>query len=66
MSKLLGEQQDDAQAVVSLFRAVLARDPSEREREIAAKHLGGLDGRGKAFEDLLWSLVNSAEFTTRR
>jgi hypothetical protein len=66
LSKLLAEQQDDAQAIVSLFRAVLARDPSEREREIAAGHLTNVDGRGKAFEDLLWSLVNSAEFTTRR
>jgi hypothetical protein len=66
LSKLLAEQQDDGKAVVSLFRAVLARDPSDKEREIAAKHLAGINDRGDAYEDLLWSLINSAEFTTRR
>ncbi|MEQ8789924.1 MAG: DUF1549 domain-containing protein [Pirellulaceae bacterium] len=66
LAKLLVEQKDDDQAITSLFRAVLARNPNDRERDIAIGHLKQIDDRGAAFEDLLWSLLNSAEFTTRR
>jgi hypothetical protein len=66
LAKLLAEQEDDDQVITSLFRAVLARNPSDKEREIAARHLEKVKDRGAAFEDLLWSLLNSAEFTTRR
>ena len=38
-------------------------DPSERA--ILLRHIISVRGRGKAFEDILWSLLNSAEFTTR-
>jgi hypothetical protein len=33
---------------------------------LALEHVAELDDRGAAFEDLLWSLINSAEFTTKR
>ena len=66
LSKLLIAEKDDQQVVVKLYQAVLARRPNDKEREIVTRHLGKAKDRGTAFEDILWSLINSAEFTTRR
>ncbi|HEX7896589.1 MAG TPA: DUF1549 domain-containing protein [Planctomycetota bacterium] len=46
--------------VVSIFRSVLSRDPSPKEREIWAPDL---EKRGEAaLRDLIWTLVNTHEF----
>jgi len=66
LAKLLEEQSDDAEAVKSLYLAVLARKPNDTEAKICSEHVKNAKSRGTAFEDLLWSLLNSAEFTTRR
>lgn len=66
LSKLLGEEQDNQKVATRLYRAVLARSPSEKELGIVMAHVNQVDDRGAAFEDVLWSLINSAEFTTRR
>ena len=66
LAKLLDEVEDDAAACRRLYRRVLARGPTDREVKIAAAHVAKLGDRRAAFEDLLWSLVNSAEFTTRK
>jgi hypothetical protein len=66
LARLLAEESDDRTACRKLYERVLAREPSEAELQIACEHVKSLGQRGTAFEDLLWSLVNSAEFTTRR
>lgn len=67
LSKLLAAESDNSKVVNQLFRLVLARQPSEGELKIALEHVSSMpDNRGGAFEDLLWSLINSAEFTTKR
>jgi hypothetical protein len=66
LARLLADEKDNAAAATTLYQRVLARRPSERELEIATKYIAGMNDRGAAFEDLLWSLLNSAEFTTRR
>jgi hypothetical protein len=66
LAKLLVEEKDTAAAVVKLYERVLGRKPSDKESSIAAKHIASVASRGEAFEDLLWSLVNSAEFVARR
>ncbi|HUE71864.1 MAG TPA: DUF1549 domain-containing protein [Pirellulaceae bacterium] len=66
LAKLLMEEKDDAAAVVKLYQRVLGRKPTDKESAIAAEHIAGVGKRGAAFEDLLWSLVNSAEFVARR
>jgi hypothetical protein len=66
LAKLLVEESDDARAVERLFLSVLARRPSEKERTIALEHVSSVGQRGPAFEDVLWGLINSAEFTTKR
>lgn len=66
LADLLAEETDNRKAVERLWERVLARQPSEREIKIALDHVAEIGDRGPAFEDLLWSLLNSAEFTTRR
>ena len=66
LSKLLAAESDNAKAVTNLFQLVLARQPTEPESKIALEHVSTQTNRGEAFEDLLWSLINSAEFTTKR
>lgn len=63
---LIAQEKDDAKAIGILFRRVLARDPTEREVAVSKRHIEKLNDRATAFEDLLWSLLNSAEFTTRK
>ena len=66
LSKLLASEKEDRTVVISLFESVLARQPSEKETDIALEHVRSVGQRGEAFEDVLWGLLNSAEFTTRR
>ncbi len=66
LAKLLAETADDNAVVTRLYERILARAPSARELEIAREHIAGVGDRRAALEDLEWSLVNSAEFTSRR
>jgi uncharacterized protein DUF1549/uncharacterized protein DUF1553 len=66
LAKLLVEEKNDAAAVVKLYERVLGRKPTGKESAIAAEHIAAVGSRDAAFEDLLWSLVNSAEFVARR
>lgn len=66
LSKLLASEPDNEAALERLFQLVLARQPTERELGIGREHLAAVGERGPAFEDLLWSLLNTAEFTTKR
>jgi hypothetical protein len=45
---------------------VLARKPTSQEVAIAMEHLKGVGDRQVGFEDVLWGLLNSAEFLSRR
>lgn len=66
LSKLVSADPDNAKAINRLFQLVLARNPTGAETTIALEHVSSLSNRGEAFEDLLWSLINSTEFTTKR
>ncbi|MGE3806327.1 MAG: hypothetical protein AB7K24_16790, partial [Gemmataceae bacterium] len=66
LARLLQAEADDKKAVEMLFEQVLARRATDREVEIALEHIRSVGNRGEGFEDLLWSLINTAEFTTRR
>lgn len=66
LAKLVSDEPDNTRAVNRLFQLVLARKPTDAETKIAQEHISSLSSRGEAFEDLLWSLINSAEFTTKR
>jgi len=66
LAKLLGAESDDKVVARKLYQAVLARSPTDKELGIVTAHVHQVGDRGPAFEDVLWSLINSAEFTTRR
>ena len=66
LAKLVAAEADDAKAVTRLYENVLARKPNEDEIGLAKKHIAKVGERKAAYEDLLWSLVNGAEFLSRR
>jgi hypothetical protein len=66
LAKILSSTQDDREAIGLLFQDVLVRRPTPSEEEIALQHIASVKNRPSAYEDLLWGLLNSAEFTTRR
>ena len=66
LSRLLEKHSGDRQAVEQLYLQVLARKPTDKEMELCHEHLYEVKERGEAFEDILWGLINSAEFTTKR
>ncbi len=66
LSKLVATEPDNAKAISSLFQLVLARQPNDMESKFALEHISTGTSRGESFEDILWSLINSAEFTTKR
>jgi hypothetical protein len=66
LAKLLAETQDDNVVLQKLYERLLARKPTEKELQIAREHIAQVKDRSAAFEDVLWGLLNSAEFTSRR
>ena len=55
---------DDRSLVQRLYLRVLARVPSEAEAEICLQHFADAADRNTAFDDLIWSLINTREFNT--
>jgi hypothetical protein len=66
LSKLLIAESDNEAAITKLYQQVLARRPTTQEISLAQQHLKSLANRNAAFEDLLWGMINSAEFLSRR
>jgi hypothetical protein len=66
LARLLTETADDNVVLTKLYERLLARKPTDRELDIAKQHLATVGDRKAGFEDMLWSLLNSAEFTSRR
>jgi hypothetical protein len=66
LARLLKETSDNNEVVTRLYERLLARTPTERELAIAREHIESVGDRESALEDVLWSLLNSAEFTSRR
>lgn len=66
LGSLLRQLPADEPVVVELYLRALNRQPSPREIQIALSYIQETGNRGEAFEDLLWSLINSTEFLHRR
>ena len=56
----------DAERLETMFLATVTRLPSANERDLFMKHVGTRSPRekGKAWGDVLWALLNTAEFGT--
>jgi len=66
LGRILKAYPDDDEALRMLYLRTLARKPTDHEATIARAHIKGVGKRNEAFEDLLWALVNSTEFQTKK
>lgn len=66
LAGILRSESDDTQALTQVYVLVLGRDPSTQELKICQEHIAAADSREAGFEDVMWSLLNSAEFLSRR
>jgi hypothetical protein len=67
LRKLFAGKHSDAELVEEFYLRALGRSPDANERAFWAKNLTGArreDERREAFEDFLWGLLTSREFTT--
>lgn len=66
LAAILRDNPKDVDAVTALYVKVLARRPTQRELKTALDYIHGMRVRTEGYEDLLWALINSAEFQTKR
>ena len=62
VARLLAANKSDADVIEELYLATLSRPPSEQEMAKVRKLLAAAPSRKEGFEDLLWTLLNTAEF----
>jgi hypothetical protein len=66
LHQLLDKYKNDDDAIMELFILVHAREPSAREAQTCRDYIREFNNRQEAFEDILWSLLNSTEFQSKR
>jgi hypothetical protein len=66
LARILQKHSRNDAAVAEVYLLVLSREPSASELAICRDYLAKVGDRGEAFEDLMWSLINSSEFLSRR
>jgi hypothetical protein len=66
LKKQLVAIKGNPEMIDAAFLGVLARKPTPEETQRYAKFIKSVGNRNEAIDDLLWVLLNSAEFTTRR
>jgi hypothetical protein len=66
LGRVLSHYKTDDEALRIVYLRVLARKPTDRELTRCREHLRTAGSRAAAFEDVLWALLNSTEFQSRR
>lgn len=67
LGKLIAEHGRDAEAITrELYVRTLSREPTSEELATVLDYAGETPWKGGAMEDVLWALLNSAEFSHRR
>jgi RNA polymerase sigma factor (sigma-70 family) len=66
LARILPAYPDDRDALRQVYLCMLARLPTDREAAQLRAYLGSAKNRTEAFMDILWALVNSAEFQQPR
>jgi hypothetical protein len=66
LGRILSAYPQDEDALRMVYLRTLARKPTDCERDKALAYIQKVGKRSEAFEDLLWALLNSTEFQTRK
>jgi uncharacterized protein DUF1549/uncharacterized protein DUF1553 len=66
LGRILTAYPQDDDALRMVYMRTLARKPTGREIEKCKAYIAKAGNRAEAFEDILWSLLNSTEFQTKR
>ena len=66
LGELLESHPDNRAVLETLYLRVLARRPNAKEVKTCGLYLAEVGDRREAFEDILWGLINSTEFVSRR
>jgi hypothetical protein len=66
LGRILAAHAKDDEALAMVYLHALGRDPSAKELTRCRDHIQRVGDRAEAFEDILWALINSTEFQTRR
>ncbi|MFT7641169.1 MAG: hypothetical protein ACI9G1_002915 [Pirellulaceae bacterium] len=66
LGRLLRQIDDDEELITELYLRAYSRAPTDEEVKICTGFIKKIGNRGEAFEDILWSLINSTEFQYRR
>ncbi|MCS6851660.1 MAG: DUF1549 and DUF1553 domain-containing protein [Gemmataceae bacterium] len=66
LARILSAYPNDDDAIRMVYLRTLARKPTDRELEKCRAYVKKVGQRAEAFEDILWALLNSTEFQTKR
>ncbi len=66
LGQILASNPNNLLALKALYIRTLSREPTAKEIHTCGQYLEKIGNRQEAFEDILWSLINSTEFITRR
>jgi Protein of unknown function (DUF1549)/Protein of unknown function (DUF1553) len=66
LGRILLAYPDNDEALRMVYLRTLARKPTDREQERCRAYIEKVTNRIEAFEDILWALLNSTEFQTKR
>ena len=65
LGRLLRDTPEDEDVIVELYLRCHGREPTDREAMRCLQYVKSTGDRNEAFEDILWSLINSTEFLYR-
>ncbi|MBI1915414.1 MAG: DUF1549 domain-containing protein [Planctomycetes bacterium] len=66
LGRILSAHASDEEALHMVYLRALARKPTDREKQKCLSYIKKIGKRTEAFEDILWALINSTEFQTKR
>ena len=66
LAQIARDYPENKAAIQELYLLTLSREPSAKELEICEDYFQEAERRETALEDLMWSLLNSSEFITKR
>jgi hypothetical protein len=65
-SALIRATPDDERLTSELYLRALNRLPTDDEQALVAEYVSSVRSRDEAYEDLLWALLNTAEFAQKK